>query len=80
MIRFKLNETLKKQNRTPYWLAKQSGVRSNTIGQWVNHDSLPEEKRAKTITLDTLDKVCTALDCDLTDVIEFKKENSSRHS
>ncbi len=73
LIRFKLKETLEKHDKTPYWLAKHSGVRSNTIGQWVNHDNLPEEKRAKTVTLETLDKICLALDCEISEVIEFKK-------
>ncbi|MGO4887047.1 helix-turn-helix domain-containing protein [Anaerobacillus sp. MEB173] len=66
MIKFKLNELLESKGKTMYWLSKESGVRPNTISQWVNGD-------VNSITVDTLDKLCIALECDISDLIEHNK-------
>ncbi|KQL55505.1 hypothetical protein AN964_14190 [Heyndrickxia shackletonii] len=61
------------EGMTMYQLAKITGIRPNTISQWYNDQELPIEKRAKTINLEYLDRVCIALDCDSSDIIVHKK-------
>ena len=66
MVKFKLVELLELKGKTMYWLSKESGVRPNTISQWVNGE-------VNSITVDTLDKLCVALDCKIEDLIEHVK-------
>ncbi|WP_339145471.1 MULTISPECIES: helix-turn-helix transcriptional regulator [unclassified Sutcliffiella] len=76
MIRFKLEELLKEKGMTMYHLSKASGVRPNTISQWVNNNTLEPEKRVKSISTETLESICTVLDCEIGDVIEILKEEN----
>ena len=76
MIKFKLEEVLEKQGKTMYWLSKESGVRPNTISQWINNDHLENDKKVKSISIETLDSILNVLDCEIEDVItHIKKEN-----
>lgn len=65
MIKFKLAEILEKQEKTMYWLSKESGVRPNTISQWVNNEDV------KSISVDTLNKICKALKCNIADIVDY---------
>lgn len=76
MIKIKLKELLEEKGKTMYWLSKQTGVRPNTVSQWVNNEELSEDKKVKSINLEVLDKICTALDCDVEDIIEHVKDHS----
>lgn len=78
MIKFKLDELLEGQGKSMYWLSKNSGVRPNTISQWVNNEHLSEEEKVKNISADTLDKICDALGCKIEDLIEHVKTNESK--
>jgi putative transcriptional regulator len=78
MIRFKLNEVLNEKDKSMYWLSKETGIRPNTIGQWVNNEQLRFEldeqgktKDVKSISVDVLNKICKALDCKVEDLIEY---------
>lgn len=73
MIKFKLREVLQKENKTMYWLSKETGVRPNTISQWVNNEDLDEDKKVKSISSEVLDKICLALNCNVGDIIEHHK-------
>lgn len=59
MIRFTLEEMLKKREMSMYALSKNSGIRPNTISQWVTSEGAD----VKSITIETLDRVCSVLDC-----------------
>ncbi len=76
MIRIKLKQLLEEKDKTMYWLSKQTGIRPNTISQWVNNEELSEDKKVKSISLEALDKICTALDCRVEDIIEHVKDHS----
>lgn len=58
-------ETLKKKNISQYILIKEYGFSTGTL------DAL---RKNRSITLNTLHDICMMLDCDITDVVEFKKE------
>ncbi|MEC0253627.1 helix-turn-helix domain-containing protein [Paenibacillus lautus] len=66
MIRFTVEEALNARGMSMYALAKESGVRPNTISQWVTKDGVD----VKSITVDTLDRVCTVLKCQPGDLIK----------
>lgn len=57
-------DTLKKKNISQYALIKEYGFSTGTL------DSL---RKNKSITLNTLHDICMMLDCEITDVVEFKK-------
>ena len=58
-------EMLKKKNISQYILIKEYGFSTGTL------DAL---RKNRSITLNTLHDICMMLDCDITDVVEFKRE------
>jgi putative transcriptional regulator len=70
LIRFKLKKALDDRKKTMYWLSKEAEVRPNTISQWVKGD-------VNSITVETLDKLCDALDCEIGDIIEHVKTHEA---
>lgn len=63
MVIFELDKVLNRKNKTRYWLAKTTGIDNNTITKIFNNDS-------KQIKLETIDRICTALDCEVQDIIK----------
>lgn len=70
LFKFSLNRILETRKKTKYWLSKQTGIDNNTLAKIYNNE-------AKQIKLETLDKICTALECNLTDVIENVEDEKS---
>lgn len=66
MVYFTLDRILKEKNLTKYWLSKQTGIDNNTLAKIYNNES-------KQIKLETLDKICIALDCDINELVELKR-------
>ncbi len=66
MVRLKLNEYLDEQKITRYELAKRSGIRFQIIDNYYKN-------RVVRYDSDILDRICTALDCELGDIISYKK-------
>lgn len=60
--------TLKKKGISQYSLIKEYGFSTGTL------DSL---RKNKSITLNTLHDICTILNCEITEVVEFKRDESS---
>lgn len=58
-------KTLKKKNISQYSLIKDYGFSTGTL------DAL---RKNKSITLNTLHDICMMLDCEITEVVEFKKK------
>lgn len=67
MIKFILDKALNSKDKTKYWLSKQTGIDNNTLGKIYDN-------KAKQIKLETLDKICKALNCKLTDILEITKD------
>ena len=67
MIRITLESALKKYNISRYELAKRTGIRYHIIDNYYKN---------KVVRYDSfvLDKICTALDCKIENIIEFEKE------
>lgn len=66
MISYKpFYETLYKKGITEYFLIFKLGFSANTIHRI---------KKGEAISTKTLDSLCYALDCDVSDIIKFEKE------
>lgn len=65
MIRFRLEEILLEKNKSKYWLSKQTGLAENNIYKICRNDS-------KQIKLETIEKICAALNCKVEDLIDLK--------
>ena len=50
-----------RKNLTPYWLGKQTGISQNNILKICNGET-------STIRFDTIEKICTTLDCSISDL------------
>ena len=40
----------------------------------ISHSSLTRLKRNQSVSIDTIDKLCSILDCKIEDIVEHKKE------
>ena len=60
----KLWETRKKKGFSTYKLRENCGIDSKTVRRL---------KANENIETKTIDKICTALDCDIEDIMEYKK-------
>lgn len=63
-----LKKTLEKQGKSQYWLAKETGIAVSTLS------NLCANKTSK-IDFLVLQKICNALDCDITDIISVKESD-----
>ena len=61
----RLWETMKRKNISTYYLREKSGIDSKTVRRLKNNENIETK---------TLDKLCCALDCDITDILEYVKE------
>jgi len=61
MLSLKINEILKEQGKTVYWLGKQTGISQNNIGKICNGET-------STIRFDTIEKICKVLNCSINDI------------
>lgn len=61
MLSLKINMLLKQQDKTPYWLGKQTGISQNNIGKICNCET-------STIRFDTIEKICKTLNCSINDL------------
>ena len=64
MIRVKLSKKLGEERMTQATLARMTGIRPTTISDFYN-------EMAARVGLEQLDKICEALDCPLTDILEY---------
>ena len=68
MLKFQLEKILLYKMKTKYWLSKQTGIDNNTLAKIFNNQS-------KQIKLETLDKMCDSLHCELSDLIKYVPNN-----
>ena len=68
MIKIKLSEQLGKRRISRRELAQLIGVRPNTIGDIYNDN-------VKRLDISTLNKICMVLNCDISDILEFIRDD-----
>ena len=59
----KLREVMKKNNVSIYWLSKQTGITTATISKLC-------DQKTSGIRFYVLDKICDALNCEVSDILE----------
>lgn len=66
MVRLILDQYLEKAQITRYELSKRTGIKFQNIDNYYKN-------RVVRYDSDVLDRICTALDCDISDIIEYQK-------
>lgn len=56
MIVIEINEKLKREGKTAYWLAQQTGIHHTTLAQIRNNKN-------GAVNLEFLDRICEVLNC-----------------
>ncbi|WP_258959309.1 helix-turn-helix domain-containing protein [Paenibacillus tyrfis] len=78
---FKIADLLDQRQMTMYQLSKKTGIRPNTLSQWVNNDKLREEdKHVKAISVEVLNLICQVLDCTPGDLLEYTPDDHNTKS
>ena len=68
-----LLDTLEKHHKSQYWRAKQTGIAASTINNICNG-------KTSKIDFSVLQKICDALNCEVSDIIERDHSNQSIES
>lgn len=68
-IKFKLDQIMKEREITVYELSSKANVGFQTIKK------LKEGEDLTRINLDVLAKLCYVLECEISDLLEYKKQN-----
>ena len=71
MIEVRIDQLLEKRSRTFYWLAKETGISHTTLWRL-------KKARAYGLTLDTLEKICRALNCQPGDVLRLASDPKAK--
>jgi len=71
VIEIRVDELLKQQERTFYWLAKDTGISHTTLWRL-------KKGKALGINFDTLEKICRALHCQPGDVVRLGNGNVTK--
>lgn len=66
MIRLSLDKALEKYGLTRYELAKRTGIQYQVIDNYYKN-------RVKRYDSYVLERICDAMDCTISDIIEYKK-------
>ena len=70
-MQIKLREVLDKKNKSIYQLNKETGIASSTLSRICNN-------KTSSIEFSILDKICEALDCDISDILIPEKSETSQ--
>lgn len=62
-VRLCLDKYLQNTNKTRYWLSKNTGIHITIIGNYYKNKVVRYDS-------DLLSRICTALDCNISDIIE----------
>lgn len=71
MLSLRIKDVLNRQNKTIYWLGKQTGISQNNITKICNGET-------STIRFDTIEKICKALNCSINDIFETNDPQMQR--
>lgn len=63
-MKIKIDQLLKKQGKTRYWLSEQTGITYPNIRNLCTNQT-------SSIKFDVIQKICTALNCDISDILEI---------
>lgn len=66
MIKINIDKILEQQDKSIYWLAKETDISYNNLLNLI-------KGRNKSISFEVLEKICLALDADISDILELVK-------
>lgn len=66
----KIAELLETKGKTKYWLSKETGITYPNLDKLIKNETT-------SIKFEFLEKICKALECELTDIIEFVEEEKA---
>lgn len=72
MVRISLDRILTQKEISRYELAKRTGIQYQIIDNYYKN-------RVKRFDSYVLDRICLALDCEITDIIEYRKTEASEN-
>lgn len=67
-IIFKIDQVLEEKNISKNKLEKEANLQRTQLNSYCNN-------KVKRIDLETLERICFALDCKLEDIMEYRKNN-----
>jgi putative transcriptional regulator len=70
-IEIKIEDVLKRRERSVYWLAKETGISYTTLWRL-------KTDKALGINFSTLESLCKALDCDPGDLVKLKDKEETK--
>ena len=70
-MRMILNDTLASMSKSQYWLSKQTGIAASTLNNLCNN-------KTTSIQFSVLDKICEALNCEVSDILVHSKSDTSK--
>ena len=68
IIIFKIDQVLEEKNISKNKLEKEANLQRTQLNSYCNN-------KVKRIDLETLERICFALDCNLEDIMEYRKNN-----
>ena len=71
MLRVQIDQLLKEQKRSFYWLAKETGVSHTTLWRL-------KKDKAQGITFNTLERICQTLKCQPGDVLRMGRNGKKK--
>jgi putative transcriptional regulator len=71
MIRIQIDELLREQSRTFYWLSQETGVSHTTLWRL-------KKDKAQGITFNTLERICQTLGCQPGDVLKLGRTKKKK--
>ncbi|CAG7839911.1 hypothetical protein CLOHAE12215_01327 [Clostridium haemolyticum] len=66
MIRVSVKKILNEKKMSMYALSKATGISPNNLNKLIKNET-------NSIKFDTLEKICTALECDIIDILKIVK-------
>ncbi len=64
MIKINIDNLLQEKNKSMYWLAKETDISYNNLLNLI-------KGKNKSISFEVLEKICLALECDISDILEI---------
>ena len=70
MVQLTIDQCLEKRGMTRYELAKRTGVKFQTIDRYYKN---------RVVRYDSyiLDRICAVLECDLSDILKYQKDDAN---
>lgn len=65
----KLKDTLSSKGKSIYWLSNKTGIAASTLSRLCNY-------KTTGVQFSVLDKICQALDCEISDILEHEKSDT----